>query len=87
MDALEQLSKVIPDVARDIRLNLQAVLRGGALTDGGAARTICLVLQPAAPKAAAKRSTKSARRCILCIPDGSCARISRARQRRLHLAS
>ena len=33
MDALEQLSEVIPDVARDIRLNLQAVLRGGALTD------------------------------------------------------
>jgi alkyl hydroperoxide reductase subunit D len=33
VDALEQLSKVIPDVARDIRLNLQAVLRGGALTD------------------------------------------------------
>jgi len=33
VDALEQLSEVIPDVARDIRLNLQAVLRGGALTD------------------------------------------------------
>ena len=33
MDALEQLSKVIPDAARDIRLNLQAVLRGGALAD------------------------------------------------------
>ena len=33
MDALEQLRSAIPDAARDIRLNLQAVLRGGALTD------------------------------------------------------
>ncbi len=33
MDALEQLRAAIPDAARDIRLNLQAVLRGGALTE------------------------------------------------------
>lgn len=32
MDALEQLRAAIPDAARDIRLNLQAVLRGGALS-------------------------------------------------------
>ena len=31
MDALERLRAAIPDAARDIRLNLQAVLRGGAL--------------------------------------------------------
>ena len=30
MDALERLRAAIPDAARDIRLNLQAVLRGGA---------------------------------------------------------
>jgi len=34
VDALEQLRAAIPDAARDIRLNLQAVLRGGALSDG-----------------------------------------------------
>ena len=28
MDALEQLRGAIPDAAKDIRLNLQAVLRG-----------------------------------------------------------
>lgn len=33
MDALEQLGKAIPDATRDIRLNLQTVLRGGALSD------------------------------------------------------
>ena len=33
MDALERLRAAIPDAARDIRLNLQAVLRGGALSD------------------------------------------------------
>src|SRR5690242_5621089 len=33
MDALEQLRAAIPDAARDIRLNLQAVLRGGTLTE------------------------------------------------------
>ena len=33
MDALEELRAAIPDAARDIRLNLQAVLRGGALTE------------------------------------------------------
>ncbi len=33
MDALERLRAAIPDAARDIRLNLQGVLRGGALTD------------------------------------------------------
>ncbi|HSE04119.1 MAG TPA: hypothetical protein VLK35_08215 [Methylomirabilota bacterium] len=32
MEALEQLRGAIPDAAKDIRLNLQAVLRGGALT-------------------------------------------------------
>ena len=34
MDALEQLRGAIPDAAKDIRLNLQAVLRGGALSEG-----------------------------------------------------
>src|SRR5882672_4169121 len=57
------------------------------LTDGGAARTICLVPQPAAPKAAARRSTKISRGRILCIPHTCRARIARARQRRLYLAS
>ena len=33
MDALEQLRGAIPDAAKDIRLNLQAVLRGGVLTE------------------------------------------------------
>jgi alkyl hydroperoxide reductase subunit D len=33
VDALERLRAAIPDAARDIRLNLQAVLRGGALSD------------------------------------------------------
>jgi lipoyl-dependent peroxiredoxin subunit D len=33
VDALEQLRGAIPDAAKDIRLNLQAVLRGGALSD------------------------------------------------------
>ena len=33
MDALEQLRGAIPDAAKDIRLNLQAVLRGGARSD------------------------------------------------------
>ena len=33
MDALEQLRGAIPDAAKDIRLNLQAVLRGGSLSD------------------------------------------------------
>ena len=33
MDALEQLRGAIPDAAKDIRLNLQAVLRGGALSE------------------------------------------------------
>jgi alkyl hydroperoxide reductase subunit D len=33
VDALEQLRAAIPDAARDIRLNLQAVLRGGVLSD------------------------------------------------------
>ena len=33
MDALEPLRGAIPDAAKDIRLNLQAVLRGGALSD------------------------------------------------------
>jgi len=33
VDALEQLRGAIPDAARDIRLNLQAVLRGGALSE------------------------------------------------------
>jgi alkyl hydroperoxide reductase subunit D len=33
MDALEQLRAAIPDAARDIRLNLQAVLRGGSLSE------------------------------------------------------
>jgi alkyl hydroperoxide reductase subunit D len=33
MDALDGLRAAIPDAARDIRLNLQAVLRGGVLTD------------------------------------------------------
>ena len=33
MDALEALRATIPDAAKDIRLNLQAVLRGGALSD------------------------------------------------------
>ena len=33
MDALEQLRSKIPDAARDIRLNLQSVLRGGSLSD------------------------------------------------------
>lgn len=31
MDALEQLRGAIPDAAKDIRLNLQAVLRAPAL--------------------------------------------------------
>jgi len=33
VDALEQLRGTIPDAAKDIRLNLQAVLRGDALTE------------------------------------------------------
>ena len=33
MDALEPLRGAIPDAAKDIRLNLQAVLRGGALSE------------------------------------------------------
>ena len=33
MDALEQLRGALPDAAKDIRLNLQAVLRGGALSE------------------------------------------------------
>ena len=33
MDALEQLRGAIPDAAKDIRLNLPAVLRGGALSE------------------------------------------------------
>jgi len=33
VDALEQLRGAIPDAAKDIRLNLQAVLRGGALSE------------------------------------------------------
>jgi len=33
VDALERLRAAIPDAARDIRLNLQAALRGGALSD------------------------------------------------------
>jgi alkyl hydroperoxide reductase subunit D len=33
VDALEQLRAAIPDAAKDIRLNLQAVLRGGALSE------------------------------------------------------
>lgn len=33
MDALEQLRAAIPDAAKDIRLNLPAVLRGGALSE------------------------------------------------------
>lgn len=33
MDALEQLRASIPDTAKDIRLNLQAVLRPGSLSD------------------------------------------------------
>jgi alkyl hydroperoxide reductase subunit D len=33
MDSLETLRAAIPDSAKDIRLNLQTVLRGGALSD------------------------------------------------------
>jgi alkyl hydroperoxide reductase subunit D len=33
VDALEQLRGAIPDAAKDIRLNLQAVLRGGSLSE------------------------------------------------------
>jgi lipoyl-dependent peroxiredoxin subunit D len=33
VDALEQLRAAIPDPAKDIRLNLQAVLRGGSLSE------------------------------------------------------
>lgn len=33
MDAFEQLRASVPDTAKDIRLNLQAVLRGGSLSD------------------------------------------------------
>jgi alkyl hydroperoxide reductase subunit D len=33
VEALEALRGAIPDAAKDIRLNLQAVLRGGALSD------------------------------------------------------
>lgn len=33
MEALEQLRAAIPDAAKDIRLNLQAVLRGGSLSE------------------------------------------------------
>jgi len=33
VDALEQLRAAIPDAAKDIRLNLQAVLRGGSLSE------------------------------------------------------
>jgi lipoyl-dependent peroxiredoxin subunit D len=33
VDTLEQLRGAIPDSAKDIRLNLQAVLRGGALSE------------------------------------------------------
>jgi hypothetical protein len=33
VDALEQLRGAIPDAAKDIRLNLQAVLRGGTLSE------------------------------------------------------
>ena len=33
MDELEQLRAAIPDAAKDIRLNLQAVLRGGSLSE------------------------------------------------------
>jgi alkyl hydroperoxide reductase subunit D len=33
VDALEQLRGAIPDAAKDIGLNLQAVLRGGALSE------------------------------------------------------
>jgi alkyl hydroperoxide reductase subunit D len=34
MQALEQLRQQLPDVARDIKLNLQAVLTSGSLTEG-----------------------------------------------------
>jgi len=33
VEALEQLRSAIPDAAKDIRLNLQAVLRGGSLSE------------------------------------------------------
>jgi AhpD family alkylhydroperoxidase len=33
VDALEPLRSAIPDVAKDIRLNLHAVLRGGSLSE------------------------------------------------------
>jgi alkyl hydroperoxide reductase subunit D len=33
VDALEQLRAAIPDAAKDIRLNLQTVLRGGSLSE------------------------------------------------------
>jgi lipoyl-dependent peroxiredoxin subunit D len=33
VDALKQLRAAIPDAAKDIRLNLQAVLRGGSLSE------------------------------------------------------
>ena len=33
MDALDALRAAIPDVAKDIRLNVSAVMKGGALTE------------------------------------------------------
>ena len=53
MDALEQLRGAIPDAAKDIRLNLQAVLRGGALSEaqrwGVAAAAVALEAGAEAP--------------------------------------
>ncbi len=52
MDALEPLRGAIPDAAKDIRLNLQAGLRGGALSEAqgwGVAAAVALEAGAEAP--------------------------------------
>ena len=60
---------------------------GGVLTEGGAARTICLLPQPEAARAVAKRSTKSWRLGILCIRHCCRTRFTLSELRSLHLMS
>jgi len=69
------------------RLKRRRFHGGGMLTDGGAARTICLVPQPAAQK----RPQEGARRfrvvAFYVFRTPAALGIARARQRRLYLAS
>jgi alkyl hydroperoxide reductase subunit D len=51
VDALEQLRGAIPDTAKDIRLNLQAVLRGGTLSEAQRWGVAAVALEVSAPGA------------------------------------